>query len=389
MLGPLVGPGQPGAYTSPGARKEKARVRAFERPPVPARRARPYAELRVASAFSFLNGSSLPEDLVARAAALDLPAMALVDTNGLSGAPRFWKAAKAAGVKALVGAEVVIAPHPALIGGRSRKISLKGGRGLSRAAADARENGASAHSPFEEKHPYRSHLSGPLGLVPPPLPAEISLPRLTLLAENQKGYRNLCSLLTAAAAGKPKGQAAATWEEVAAHAEGLHVLTGGEESLVTRALTSRGAGGFDAARRELDRLAALFPGRVHVELQRHFLREEEHLNRALLDLAGAARLPVLATNGARYASRKDKDLFDALTCIRHHTHLDAAGEHRRVRVLREERDGRRDEVRVHGASDPLAAGARAGLRCGDCQRPLAVQRIRRGAPCDRPQHHLV
>ena len=158
-----------------------------------------------------------------------------------------------------------------------------------------------------------------------PLPAGTPYPRLTLLAENQKGYRNLCSLLTAAAAGKPKGQAAATWEEVAAHAEGLHVLTGGEESVVTRALTSRDAGGFDAARRELDRLAALFPGRVHVELQRHFLREEEHLNRALLDLASTARMPVLATNGARYAQRKDKDLFDALTCIRHHTHLDAAG----------------------------------------------------------------
>src|SRR5471030_199273 len=225
--------------------------------------------------------------------------MALVDTNGVSGAPRFWKAAKAAGVKALVGAEVVIDEWPALFGRRSK-------------------SGESLAHPFE-------NLPGPLGIVPPPLPAGVSYPRLTLLAENQKGYRNLCSLLTAAAAGKPKGQAAATWEEVAAHAEGLHVLTGGEESVVTRALTSRDAGGFGAARRELGRLAALFPGRLHVELQRHFLRDEEHVNRALLDLARAARLPVLATNGARYAERKDKDLFDALTCIRHHTYLDAAG----------------------------------------------------------------
>src|SRR5450755_4773756 len=132
----------------PGARKEKARARSFERPPVPARRSRPYAELRVASAFSFLNGSSLPEDLVDRAAALDLPAVALIDTNGVSGAPRFWKAAKAAGVKALVGAEVVLASHPALAGGAR-----------------------SSSSPFEE------NLSGPLGLVPPPLPAGISPPR--------------------------------------------------------------------------------------------------------------------------------------------------------------------------------------------------------------------
>jgi error-prone DNA polymerase len=319
----------------PGARKEKARARAFERPPVPAKRARPYAELRVASAFSFLNGSSLPEDLVDRAAALDLPAVALIDTNGVSGAPRFWKAAKAAGVKALVGAEVVLAPHPALVGNRGKKISLKGeekereeqeaeARGA-RSSAPRRGSGAlTAHS-FEENpsgHPHNSHRSGPLGLVPPPLPAGASYPRLTLLAENQRGYKNLCLLLTAAAAGKPKGQAAATWEEVAAHAEGLHVLTGGEESVVTRALASSG---LDGAAHELDRLAALFPGRVHVELQRHFLREEEHVNRALLDLAAAARLSVLATNGARYAERKDKDLFDALTCIRHHTHLDAAG----------------------------------------------------------------
>src|SRR5664280_725982 len=309
FIGPYSGCG---LHSSPGALKEKARLRAFERPPVPAKRARPYAELRAASAFTFLNGSSLPEDLVERAAALDLPAMALVDTNGVSGAPRFWKAAKAAGVKALVGAEIVLQRHPALAGNRSRNISLKGKEGEGR-------SGASTSSPFEE------NLSGPLGLVPPPLPAGISPPRLTLLVENQRGYKNLCLLLTAAAAGKPKGQAAATWKEVAAHAEGLHVLTGGEESVVTRALTSRDAGGFDAARRELDRLTALFPGRVHVELQRHFLREEEHLNRALLDLGHAQRLPVLATNGARYAERKDKDLFDALTCIRHHTHLDAAG----------------------------------------------------------------
>ena len=125
-------------------------MRAFERPPVPPKRARPYAELRVASAFSFLNGSSLPEDLVARAAALDLPAMALVDTNGLSGAPRFWKAAKAAGVKALVGAEVVIAPHPALVGRRSKRISLKGRKKKSSAGraqlTPRRENRPHTHS---------------------------------------------------------------------------------------------------------------------------------------------------------------------------------------------------------------------------------------------------
>ena len=113
-----------------------------------------------------------------------------------------------------------------------------------------------------------------------------------------------------------------TWQQVEAHAEGLHALTGGSEGQVRQALTS---GGIDAAAEELGRLAALFPGRVHVELERHRLREEEHANRALIDLARRLRLPLLASNGVRYARAKDKELHDVLTCIRHHTTLDAAG----------------------------------------------------------------
>ncbi|HSF41529.1 MAG TPA: error-prone DNA polymerase, partial [Thermoanaerobaculia bacterium] len=61
------------------------------------------------------------------------------------------------------------------------------------------------------------------------------------------------------------------------------------------------------------------------ELQRHRLREEEHRNRALLDLAQALRLPLLATNGVRYARPEDKPLHDGLTAIRHHPTLDEAG----------------------------------------------------------------
>src|SRR5712692_9607699 len=74
-----------------------------ESPPKrPARSARPYAELRSASAFSFLDGASLPEDLIENAAGKDIPAMALIDTNGVYGAP------KKAGVRAIVGAEIVL-----------------------------------------------------------------------------------------------------------------------------------------------------------------------------------------------------------------------------------------------------------------------------------------
>src|SRR6266849_1992980 len=68
-----------------------------------------YVELHAASAFSFLQGASLPEILIDRAASLGYPALALLDRDGVYGAPRFHKAARAAGVKPIVGAELTIA----------------------------------------------------------------------------------------------------------------------------------------------------------------------------------------------------------------------------------------------------------------------------------------
>src|SRR5207245_9313658 len=68
-----------------------------------------YVELRCRSAFSFLAGASLPEDLVERAAALGYDVLALADRGGVYGAPRFCQAARRAGLRALVGAEVAVA----------------------------------------------------------------------------------------------------------------------------------------------------------------------------------------------------------------------------------------------------------------------------------------
>jgi error-prone DNA polymerase len=307
------------AYQSPGARKAKLRERDFA--PAAARAAAPlpYAELRAASAFSFLDGASLPEDLVARAAELGLPAVALVDRNGVPGAPRFWKAAKSAGIKPLVGSELTIAAL-----GRGEAGSP--GRGSSEAAPHLaiespdgwRAAGAQARA---HRHPV-----APRAPVPrpgdPPSPWTTAPPRLTLLAESRQGYQNLCKLVTAAAGGKPKGAACTTWQQVEAHAEGLHVLTGGDESELAARLARDDRAG---ARDWLERLAAAFPGRVHVELQRHGRRDEERRNRDLVELAERRRLPLVATQGARFAHSRDKPLFDVLTAIRHHVTLDAAG----------------------------------------------------------------
>jgi len=258
----------PNGYLSPGARKEKIKQRRYRRSAPPRGAPARYAELHATSAFSFLDGASLPEDLVQAATELELPTVALTDRNGVYGAPRLHKAAQEAGIRALVGAEVVVA-------------------GNRQAAPD---------------------------------PA--ARPRLALLVGSRRGYRNLCKLLTAAARGRPKGEAVVDWELLEVHAEGLWCLTGGDEGPLAYELEQTG---LDTARHLLERLTATFDGRLRVELQRHHLRREEHRNRALIELARRLRLPLVATNGVRYARSADKPLHDVLTSIRCHTHLDAAG----------------------------------------------------------------
>ena len=282
--------------SSPGANKEKRKRREY--PSVePARSRRgsppPYIELHAASAFSFLQGASLPEDLLQRAAEVGLPAVALVDVNGVYGAPRFYQAAKQAGVKALVGAELVIEDEPMIPAGRRGPLGLVPASPLSRTEGGRWERGPGGEDA-----------------------------RVTVLVESAAGYRNLCRMLTTAALGRPKGEARVSWDLLAEHSAGLWCLTGSDEGLVARELAH---GGIDAARRAIERLTVLFHGRIHIELQRHRLREEEHRNRALLDLAVRLRLPIVATNGVRYARAEDKPLHDVLTSIRHHTTLDAAG----------------------------------------------------------------
>ncbi len=275
--------------SSPGARKERLKRRSYPRRQVPSAPA--YAELHAASAFSFLDGASLPEDLVQRAVELELPAVALVERNGVYGAPRFHKAAQEAGIRALVGSEV--------------RMKCGDRLPISRSVTD--------------------HPSAELGEVEPVTDLEIgnlSPHFITLLVANRTGYRNLCKLLTAAARRRPKGEACADWRMIETHAEGLWCLAGGTGDPVNRLLE---ANDFDAASELLGRLRGLFDGRLHVELQRHRLRREEYLNQALIDLAARHRLPLVATNGVRYARREEKRLHDILTCIRHRTQIDRAG----------------------------------------------------------------
>ena len=216
-----------------------------------------YVELHAASAFSFLDGASLPEALIERAAALGYPALALLDRDGVYGAPRFHLAARRAGIKAIIGAELTIAIGTAA-----------------------------------------------------------SIVRVPVLVESREGYRNLCRLVTRMKLRAPKGEGALALEELDGHVGGLIALVGRSALSGPRF----GVGGL------FDRIVYTFGARnVCVELQRHLLRDEEADNHALIDLASAFHLPVIATNGVRFAEPANRPLYDVLTCIRHKTTLDRAG----------------------------------------------------------------
>jgi error-prone DNA polymerase len=237
-----------------------------------------YVELHANSAFSFLEGGSQPEALAERAFALEMPALALMDRNGFYGSARFHKIAEENGVKAHVGAEVSVT-------GLGNRLT----------------------PPIWMPH---QHLAEPT--------------RLALLCETREGYQNLCQLITRFKMREDtKQEGSAKLTDLAEYCKGLVCLTGGDEGPLSAALME---GGEAAGRQMVDKLVGIF-GRnnVYVEVQRHRERAQEWRNQTALRIAESLRLPVLATNGVRYATKYDREIADLFTAIRHHTRLDHAG----------------------------------------------------------------
>jgi len=246
-----------------------------------------YIELHARSAFSFLEGSSLPERLVERGAALGMPAMALLDRDGVYGSPRFHLAAKKAKIKAHIGAEVTVASGQWPVA----RSKIRGSTGTVE---------ATAHRPLTTDC------------------------RLPLLVASRAGYQNLCRLITQMKlrVGRKEG-AVAEEQDFAEHAGGLICLTGGEEGPLSLALKQ---GGSQAALQSIERLIGIFgPKNVYVELQRHFHRDEEYRNRVAIEIARTLNLPLLATNGVNYATPRERELADAFTALRNHRTLATAG----------------------------------------------------------------
>jgi error-prone DNA polymerase len=246
-----------------------------------------YIELHSRSAFSFLEGASLPESLVAACANLNMPAMALLDRDGVYGSPRFHMAAKKARIKAHIGAEVTceyFSPRR-------------------RSATEQVTNHKSKDSSVS------LCLCGGF--------------RLPLLVSSRLGYQNLCRLITKMKLRAAKGEGRVREEELQEHAAGLICLTGDDDGPLALALTH---GGMEEARGCVEKLIGIF-GRdnVYVELQRHFHREQEERNHAAIEIARSLQIPLLATNGVSYAMARERELCDVFTALRHHRTLATAG----------------------------------------------------------------
>jgi error-prone DNA polymerase len=222
-----------------------------------------YVELHARSAFSFLEGACLPEELAATCAEHGIGGLAITDRDGVYGAPRFHAEAQKQKIKSHIGAEITLSR-------RSRES------------------------------------------------------RLPVIAASRLGYQNLCRLATQMKLRVPKNDPCFTCEEeIARYSDGLICLTGDEDGPLARALEQ---GGVTEGRRAVERLTQIF-GRenVFVELQRHYLREEEARNQVAVEIARSLKLPLVATNGVRYARPQQREVLDLFTSIRNHRTLAAAG----------------------------------------------------------------
>ena len=243
-----------------------------------------YVELHAHSAFSFLDGASTPMELAAAAAANGYPAVALTDHDGLWGSMEFAHACKGFDVRPIAGTELTVALPPDADGPKSA--------------------------------PESSHR------------------HLTLLVEDEAGYRNLCRLLTAAHAHtrdnttRSATQPWATLEQVEEHAEGLVCLSGCARDGAVAGAWERGdtAGGERLARRLL---GAFGRDRFRVELQRPYWRRDRARNRWLALLAERLGVPCVATGNVHSHDRRRAPLQDALVAIGRCETLDESEPHRR------------------------------------------------------------
>jgi DNA polymerase-3 subunit alpha len=214
-----------------------------------------------------LEGAMEPKTIAERAAKLGFPAVAIADRNGLYGVMSFSDACMAKGVQPIVGTTLGVA-RPAEIGGGE------------------------------------------------------TIDWLVLLAKDEQGYANLCKLVSAAHLDRPLEQEPhIDLSKLESFNEGLIALTAGAEGALARLLSD---GQATKAEAYLDRLQALFPDRLYIELSRRHDPVEEAAENALVDLAYARDLPLVATNPAAYSDPSFHAAHDAMLCIANTAYVESA-----------------------------------------------------------------
>ncbi|MBD3728575.1 MAG: DNA polymerase III subunit alpha [Sphingomonadales bacterium] len=232
----------------------------------------PFVPLRVLSSYSMLEGAIDPKAIAKLAKERGFPAVAICDRNGLYGAVMFAKACFDEGVQPIIGALL----------------------GL------WREEG------------------GPNG--------DGTVDYLPLFAQDDAGYDNLCHLVSKAHLDRPlELDPHVRLDDLAGHTEGLIALTGAGEGGLARLLAE---GQQNHAEALADRLQALFPARLYIELARRSSAVCDMAEEALIAMAYARDLPLVATNPANYAEPHFHKAHDAMLCIAHSTHVEAEDRHR-------------------------------------------------------------
>ncbi|MBT8494069.1 MAG: DNA polymerase III subunit alpha, partial [Deltaproteobacteria bacterium] len=230
----------------------------------------PYAELHCRSYFSFLAGATAPEELVARAHQLGYRALAITDIDGVYGCAQGHFAAKDLGLRFIVGSELTVRDD------------------LSPLTCDGQWSGQ----------------------------------RLVLLAANQRGYANLCKLLTIGRTRVGKGSSWVSWDEASSMSEGLYALSGGSDGPLDAAWRRQAP---DRALEWARRLKDAFGKRAYVELTHHLAPGDDQRIIAMSQLARTVGLERIVSQDARFGSPVDKRIYDVQTCIREKCTLAEAG----------------------------------------------------------------
>ena len=294
-----------------------------------------YVELHCHSNFSFQEGASTIEELVERAVGLGYPALALTDHDNLSGALRFARKARRAGLHPITGAEVSLAGlAPTAPGADAQHHAGEARRSRDRGEIlRSAQNDGTVGARNDGTNGSRRHGEGSAAIGSPngwdsERPGGGLDRHLTLLAATDQGYRNLANLLSLSPFFSDRRKPELDPRLLPEHAQGLVLLTGCAHGPAPRALVE---GRHAEAVRLVREYQEWFGGEnVFIEVQQNLVRGDTRRVRLLAGLGREMGVPLVATNNAHYHVRDRHRLQDCMVAVRNRLSLEASHRERRA-----------------------------------------------------------